>query len=179
MAVMMEKQKKIEFKFNKQKAIETILYLANKKGSINKMSLYKFLFFADIEHLNRYGRPIIGDYYVAMQRGPVPSHVKNLLEKDKNTEFEINGYMVNATRKPDTDYLSISDMEVLDEIYNELQEYSPKELSDLSHQHPAWQKARKKNIFRNNNRLDYRDTIRDENIELIEDLEENSKYIMI
>lgn len=178
-AIMTRPKKKIEFKFNKQKAIETILYLAKKRPSIDKMSLYKFLFFADVEHLNRYGRPIIGDYYVAMQFGPVPSHVKNLLEKDNISRLAIDDYMLTATEKPDTDYLSVSDIEVLDEVYDRLKGYSARELSNLSHKHPAWINARNRNKYRNNNRLDYKDMIREENIELIEDLEENSKYIMI
>lgn len=171
--------KRIEFQFNKQKAIEAILYLANKRPSIDKMSLYKFLFFADIEHLNRYGRPIFGGYYVAMQRGPVPSQIKNLLEHKNNSEFEIIDYMITATREANTEYLSSSDLEVLDQIYGKYGNYSAPQLSDLSHKHPAWINARKFNKFKNNNRLDYKDMIDPCNTELIQDLEENSKYIMI
>lgn len=175
---MMDKSKIIEFQFNKEKAIEAILYLANKRPSIDKMSLYKFLFFADIEHLNKYGRPIIGDYYVAMPLGPVPSQVKDLLEKEKHSEFDIDEYMITATRKSNNDYLSQSDMEVLDTIYDKLKNFSARQLSELSHKHPAWINARNCNKFRNNNRLDYRDMIRDNNKDLIEDLEENSRYIL-
>lgn len=173
----MEKNK-IEFRFNKLKAIEAILYLASKRPSIDKMSLYKFLFFADIEHLNTYGRPIIGDYYVAMQFGPVPSQVKDLLEKEQHSEFAIDEYMITGTRAPNCDYLSQSDCKVLDKIYEELKDFSARQLSDLSHKHPAWINAKKRNIFKNNNRLDYRDMIRDEKKYLIKDLEENSRYIL-
>ncbi len=171
--------KKIEFQFKKQKAIEAILYLANKRPSIDKMSLYKFLFFADIEHLNRYGRPIFGGYYVAMPKGPVPSQISDMLEHENNNEFNIIDYMITATRESNTDYLSSSDMEVLDQIYGKYGNYSAPQLSDLSHEHPAWINARKSNKFRNNNRLDYKDMIDACNSELIEDLEENSRYIMI
>lgn len=176
MTAVLERRKKIEFNFSKQKAIETILYLANKRPSIDKMSLYKFLFFADEEHLNRYGRPIVGDYYVAMQFGPVPSHIKNLLEKNKNSEFQIDDYMITATRASNTEYLSKSDMEVLDEIFDKLQGYSARELSTLSHEHPAWLKARDKNRFRNNNRLDYEDMIKDP--ELLKEVQEYSRAIV-
>lgn len=171
--------RKIEFQFNKQKAIEAILYLANKRPSIDKMSLYKFLFFADIEHLNKYGRPIFGGYYVAMPLGPVPSQIKDLLEKENNSEFEIIEYMITATRTANTEYLSNSDMEVLDQIYGKFGNYSATQLSNLSHEHSAWINARKSNKLKNNNRLDYKDMIDACNSELIEDLEENSKYILI
>ena len=169
----------IEFQFNKQKAIEAILYLANKKPSIDKMSLYKFLFFADYEHLNKYERPIFGGYYVAMPYGPVPSQVKNLLEKEKHAEFDIDDYMITATRQANLEYLSKSDVEVLDLVYGRLGNYSARQLSNLSHEHIAWKNARKANIWRNNNRLDYKDMIDPLNEYLIEDLEENSRYIVI
>lgn len=178
METVMNEQKKIEFRFNKQKAIEAILYLANKRPSIDKMSLYKFLFFADIEHLNKYGRPIIGDFYVAMPFGPVPSQVKDLLEKEQHSEFDIDEYMITATRQSNTDYLSISDMEILDQIYGRYCNYSARQLSNLSHEHKAWINARKLNPNKNNNKLDYKDMIDPCNTDLIEDLEENSKYIM-
>ena len=170
---------KIEFKFNKQKAIEAVLYLANKRPSIDKMSLYKFLFFADNEHLNKYGRPIFGGYYVAMPRGPVPSQVKNILEKENLPEFQIDDYMITATRKPNLEFLSQSDIEVLDLIYGRLGNMTARELSNLSHEHIAWKKAREINIWRNNNKLDYKNMIDPCNEDLIEDLEENSKYIVI
>ena len=72
--------------------------------------------------------------------------------------------MLTATEKPDTDYLSVSDIEILDEVYDRLKGYSARELSNLSHKHPAWINARNRNKYRNNNRLDYKDMIREENI---------------
>ncbi len=169
----------IEFNFNKQKAIEAILYLANKRPSIDKMSLYKFLFFADVEHLNRYGRPIYGGHYVAMPFGPVPSQVKDILEKENLPEFDIVDYMITANRQPNTEFLSQSDMEVLDQIYGKLGNFSASALSKLSHEHPAWLNAKNKNTNRKNNKLDYKDMINPHNTDLIEDLEENSRYILI
>ena len=99
-----------------------------------------------------------------------------MLEKDKNSEFEIDDYMITATRPSDTDYLSKSDMEVLDEIYDKLQGYSARELSNLSHRHPAWIKARNKNKFRNNNKLDYEDMIKDS--ELLKEVQVYSRAIV-
>lgn len=171
--------KRIVFKFNKQKAIEAILYLANKRPSLDKMSLYKFLFFADNEHLNKYGRPIFGGYYVAMPRGPVPSQIKSLLEDENLTEFAIDDYMITATRQANLDYLSQSDVEVLDLIYGRLGHLSARQLSNLSHEHIAWINARNSNISKDNNKLDYKDMIDPCNEDLIEDLEENSQYIVI
>jgi uncharacterized phage-associated protein len=170
---------KIKFKFNKQKAIETILYLAQKRHFIDKMSLYKFLFFADEIHLNKYGRIICGGKYVAMPLGPVPSEIKDLIEKEKHTDFDIKDYWITPNREPNIDYLSKSDIEAINQAYGEYSQYEPKELSDISHKHKAWINARNKNKFVNNNKIDYIDLICADNQELIEDLEENSQYILI
>lgn len=35
--------------------------------------LFKVLWFADLEHLKKYGRTVTGDTYVAMEFGPVTS----------------------------------------------------------------------------------------------------------
>lgn len=52
--------KKIEFQFNRQKAIEAILYFANarKQQKLTVLHLLKFLYYADMYHLNKYDRPV-------------------------------------------------------------------------------------------------------------------------
>ena len=172
---------KIIFNFNKEKAIEVILYLIKKKPSmdIDKMSLFKFLFFSDEEHLNKYGRPITGGHYVAMQYGPVHSQISNLVKHTRKDSFNVLEYMITAQREPNMDYISESDKEVMDEIFEKYKNYNALELSEISHKHPAWLKAKQRNLIKNNNALDYKDMINPQNTELIEDLEENSRYIVI
>ena len=170
---------KIQFKFNKQKSIEVILFLAHKKGFIDKMSLYKFLFFADEIHLNEFGRTICGGVYVAMPLGPVPSEIKDLLEKQTHEEFQINEYWITPTREPDLEYLSKSDLDAINQAYGEYSQYPPRVLSNISHEHIAWKKARNKNTFINNNRINLIDLIDPNNEDLIIDLQENSQYILI
>jgi len=169
---------KIKFNFNKQKAIETILYIAQKRDYIDKMSLYKFLFYSDEIHLNNFGRTIYGGKYVAMPLGPVPSEVKALLDKGC-PEFVINDYWITPTREPNMEYLSKSDVDALNQAYGMYSQFKPRELSDISHEHIAWKNARKKNSFVQNNPVDFLDLIDPDNVELIEDLEENSKFILI
>ena len=70
----------IEFNFNVDKAYEVILYLSSLDEGISKMRLLKYLFFADVYHINKYGRPILGDKYVAMVKGPVLSKLYNLIK---------------------------------------------------------------------------------------------------
>lgn len=172
----------IKFNFNKDKAVEVVLYLANKRQSIDKMSLYKFLFFADIEHLNKYGRPIIGGDYIAMQYGPVISQLNDLLSSDELVEsgaVKINDYWITANREYNNDYLSKSDKEALDCSYGRYCNLNAFELSDLSHRHQAWLKSRALDTERNNNPIDYRDMIEPCNTDMIEELEESSECIEI
>ncbi|WP_409530306.1 Panacea domain-containing protein [Shinella sp.] len=41
----------------------------------------KTLYYADRAHLQRYGRPITGDRYIAMENGPVPSYAYNAVKQ--------------------------------------------------------------------------------------------------
>ena len=88
MTAVMDEQKKIEFRFNKDKANAVILYLAQKDYGISKMRLLKYVFFADLYHINKYGRPILGDKYVAMDNGPVLSKLYDML-KTSSQDYHI------------------------------------------------------------------------------------------
>jgi uncharacterized phage-associated protein len=114
-----------------------------------------------------------------MPFGPVPSEIKDLLEKEKHPDFDIKDYWVTPNRSPNMEYLSKSDIEAINQSYGEYSQYMPKVLSDISHEHKAWINARNKNKLINNNRIDYIDLLDPSNEELIEDLEENSQYILI
>ena len=64
----------ITFDYNQQKAFQVILWFLGRHGErLEKLKLVKLIFFADREHLHRYGRPIVGGRYVAMPLGPVAS----------------------------------------------------------------------------------------------------------
>ena len=39
----------------------------------------KILFYAEKEHINQYARPIIADTYIAMEWGPVPSTIRDMI----------------------------------------------------------------------------------------------------
>ena len=66
--------------FQPERALELVLYLANRLPRPSFHSISKVLYFADREHLSRYGSLMTGDSYVAMRYGPVPSSIYNLLK---------------------------------------------------------------------------------------------------
>lgn len=114
-------------KFNLQKAIEVLLYITNRVN--NTYNALKVLYFADKSHLSKYGRLICGDVYIAMEHGPVPSNVYDIVKQargdsfyefdtEENIEslFEIsNRYIIKSRRKANYEYLSETDIECLDE----------------------------------------------------------------
>lgn len=107
----------IEFKFNEEKAVEVILYLAEKLSVPNIYGICKTLYLADKASLEKYGRFIFGESYVAMSEGATPSNVYDLLKhiRQKPTnELKIDDNNVIALRQAELDHLSKSDIECLD-----------------------------------------------------------------
>lgn len=133
--------------FQYEVALNALLFVLSELGGKSDMhKLCKILYFADQRHLSLYGRSITGDTYIAMQYGPVPSNVDDILKavrgdsffskyveglKDKLT-FE-NRYIVRALSEPDLDELSKTDMECLSHAVELCRNKSFGELTELSH----------------------------------------------
>lgn len=126
----------IRFTFDKNKALASILLIAKKlmeKRPSHNPDYYKILkiiFFAEIAHLAKYGIPVIGDHYIAMQHGPVPSKTYDMIKAAKgdgvfpdpmglSTFFKVSGTHVLPLQDPDMDEFSKSDLECLDKAINE------------------------------------------------------------
>ena len=70
----------VKFTFDAEKANEAIALLASLGlPGLTKYKICKLLFLADAHHLVKFARPISGDRICAMQAGPVPSRVLNIL----------------------------------------------------------------------------------------------------
>ena len=138
--------------FKQEIAIQAILYILKKMGGTCDIhKCHKILYFADNEHLSKYGRSITGDAYVRMDYGPVPtciydlfkavrgdSYFASLVEDVRKGCFHfINNKDIAAVAEPDMSYLSESDVEVLDKYIAELKEKNFDEVSDASHGY-AW-----------------------------------------
>lgn len=121
------------FVFNTEKAIEAILYIAASVEQPSFNHICKIIYFADKQHLEKYGRFICGDSYIAMKDGPIPSGMYNLLKVDSaKQDFRVEDeFLVHLLRSAQLDYFSESDLECL----NQACQLSIKELSkDLSWQ---------------------------------------------
>lgn len=142
--------------FNYKKAIQALNVLAIKEGgSINKMKAIKLIWLADRLHLRKYGRPIISDNYYAMKFGPVPSHTKNII--DKNEDYTSDEELIYrdiyiekdpnckhsfiSKNKPELSVFSKTDIEAILKVYDEFGEKNQFDLSTLSHHFPEWKKS--------------------------------------
>lgn len=110
--------------------------------------LCKILYFADQRHLSEFGRSITGDTYIAMQYGPVPSCVDDILKALRGDSFfsssnEIgplrecmkfeNRFIIRGLKDPDMSELSGSDVECLDYAIDLCKDKRFAELTELSH----------------------------------------------
>ncbi len=133
-----------EFNLHREKAVNSLLFVVNKLEKANTHKIYKILYFADQKHLLKYGRPILGDTYVKMEYGPVPSFVKNIVDEDIEGLEEIvakyNRYYIKALKEADLNFLSESDIECLLESIEENKILSFSELTDKSHDY-AYEKS--------------------------------------
>lgn len=134
----------ITFAYDKVHAHNAVLWLLHKNGGdLDKLSLIKLIFFSDMEHLLRYGRPIVGGTYFAMEHGPVSSEFYNELKHDGYTPFALNTATdrVYARDEINPDELSQSDIEIMNEVFGRFSSLSPYGLSELSHEYEAWRQT--------------------------------------
>jgi len=131
------------FEYDESKATQVILWLLQRHGGkLDKVKLVKLIFFADITHLGRYGRPVVGGRYLAMDHGPVSSEILDHIKRSKGggraQPFVLKGYKVIAQGLADEDKLSQSDMEILEEINDEYGARDTFSLRDETHRYEAW-----------------------------------------
>ncbi|HEY1245759.1 MAG TPA: Panacea domain-containing protein [Hyphomicrobiaceae bacterium] len=147
------------FKVNWGKCLEGIHLLAQRQPGITMFYVAKVFYFADKAHLLDWGRPISGDRYVAMENGPVPSAIYDLVKEsgyladDLLDEFgariEKRGRHLFA-RQPFVDRaLSKTDVEYLESALRQYGHMSFGALSDLTHRERAWREAWGKPGFAN------------------------------
>jgi uncharacterized phage-associated protein len=93
-------------KYNTQKFINCVLFFAKKTDpkKLGILKLNKLLYYIDFGHYKKYGRPILGDVYIRMDHGPVPSFSYNLFNaafRDKNDDPDSNELRKCVEIKPD------------------------------------------------------------------------------
>ena len=142
--------KTINQKFNVEKAIQAVLYIASNLTRKDFHKIFKILYFSDRNHLAKYSRSITGDTYIAMKDGPVPSNIYDIFkamrgdgffanEVKQFTEFfkVVNFNFIETLKEADLDYLSKSDIEELNDSLEKYGNLSWDEVREKSHDY-AW-----------------------------------------
>ena len=112
------------------------------------MKLIKLLYLADREALARWGRPITTDTYFSMSKGPVLSHILDLIDEGPPPEEEPSfwaqhiissgNYEVSLKEDPNDDLLSEAEEELLDSVFQSYGCLNRWKLVDLVHKFPEW-----------------------------------------
>ncbi len=125
-----------------EKATEALLYVTSKVPDM--YAALKVLYFADRMHLERHGRFIYDETYVAMRHGPVPSAAYDIVKPHTpacvsddlaraRRQFSNQGNRITPRRGPDLEYLSGTDIACLDEAIASYGHLSFEELRTASH----------------------------------------------
>ncbi|RUV90273.1 DUF4065 domain-containing protein [Mesorhizobium sp. M1A.F.Ca.IN.020.06.1.1] len=173
---------RMKFTLDKPKAVEAIVFIAQQMPGVGRFHASKALYFAELEHLRNYGRPIVGDRYVAMDNGPVPSFSYDVL---KGTVAPADKELVDgalevdtrwghpeykAAREPRLELFSPSDLECLQHGIAHVKGKSFGSISDETHQHPGWKNADLNSL------MSFDDMLEGADPEIIESAEEFAAY---
>lgn len=140
--------------FDREKALEAILFVAKHLKSPTLHSVSKILYLADKRHLQDYGRLICGDRWIAMEYGPVPSAIYDMMKVADGRErvdadwdeiirdaLEVkNGRDLKPKRAANTNLLAESE---IDCIHKTIAKYGKKtfgQLTDITHDE-AWKRT--------------------------------------
>ncbi len=137
---------------DQQKINEAILYVAQRIK--NMYNILKVLYFADKDHLEKYGRFIINDDHSVLPFGPVPSFAYDLIKEWRgegeyqpisiDQSFEVKRNLVRPSREPNMDFLSPTDIECLDRAVDTYGALPWRELQKISHEDPAYIEAKER-----------------------------------
>ena len=135
--------------FDKEKSLNALLYVANRVQRKDFHKIFKIIYFADRQHLADWGRPITGDTYIAMEAGPVPSRLYDMLKIVRGDSylpdmeglgkyFQVENWMyVRPLQDADLNKLSANEQEAMSEAIEKYDTLSYDEIKEKSHD-VAW-----------------------------------------
>ena len=135
--------------FDKEKSLNALLYVANRVQRKDFHKIFKIIYFADRQHLADWGRPITGDTYIAMEAGPVPSRLYDMLKIVRGDSylpdmeglgkyFQVENWMyVRPLQDADLNKLSANEQEAMSKAIEKYAALSYDEIKEKSHD-VAW-----------------------------------------
>lgn len=154
----MSKVNKMKLSLPRLRAI--ILYFTNNTNTkyLDKAKLMKLFYYLDFKHVKKYGAPVTYDTYVNMDRGPVPSFIKNMVDYaseepedsplDNVVEFETPSQprvkRILPKRKftiKDKSLFTPTEFEMLTEVSKIFENMKTDEIRELSHKEAPWRET--------------------------------------
>lgn len=160
---MTKSYKPVNFNLDFKKLIACLTYFARHCEDMTKLKAIKLLYFLDKYHLVKYGRPVLGDNYILMGLGPVPSMTLDIINEiqdayqhkikmldPRNKEYfgqflKVAGtskYPVfHAIKEADLDELSQTEKEALFETLKNYGKYTASTLVEKTHKDATCKKT--------------------------------------
>lgn len=137
----------IQFRFNPRKALQAVEWMLAEVGdAVDFHTLLKTCYFADKQMLNDHGRPIFGASYRAMNYGPVPLEIYEMLKCEPIwlAELDLDEYPWTResfrTRRdpvrnalPDTDFIAEREKDAISEAFAKCREMTFTERTRETH----------------------------------------------
>lgn len=135
------------------KKIKAVLLYIMKSfpDGVDYIKLFKILYFAQQDHLVRYGKVLVDESFKAVKHGPVPTYTYKALQiaEGKPLEGDFDEFLsgiavidkkVYTSVSPDMDYISGANIKCLEAAIEKYKDADPYDLSDMSHD-SAWEEA--------------------------------------
>jgi uncharacterized phage-associated protein len=128
------------------KAIQAVGVLLRREGKrASRLRLLKLLYIADRISLTQTGCQILGSRIVAMQHGPLHSEVLDLIKGEHIHTPQWCQYFQNAgrdvvlTEEPEIGKLSRYEVELLNQVVDDHEQFSDWDIAEKTHSFAEWQ----------------------------------------
>lgn len=140
--------------FDRKKLSEIFLYILCKTGGVDYYHAFKILYFAEMNHLAKWGSGIVPDKFCALKYGPVPTALYDAVKELGNPRLKLSEELSSLAqyagedapnillprKEVNMDYISRSEKEALDKSIEEHESMTFGQLLVKSHD-AAWAEA--------------------------------------
>lgn len=135
--------------YNPEKFKAIIHYILSRcqfKDNLDRVVLFKLLYFSDFDNYEIYEKSISGETYIRKRMGPVPSHFTSAIDECKINEtsklvINYRKYKYSCLKEPNLSLLSIEEIQVIDDTINIISYFLSKEISEYLHGDISWRLA--------------------------------------